>query len=235
MLVIAILSVSLSTTSAYSTEEPLLYDHFPDGFLWGTATAAFQIEGAWDEDGKSASVWDTFSADPSNIADGSNGKVACDSYHKYPEDVEIMKTLGLNSYRFSISWPRILPAGVGEVNQAGVQYYHNLIDALLAAEIQPVVTLYHWDLPQVLQDQGGWLNASSADWFNDYAKICFQEFGGDVRLWITFNEPYMVARDGYGTGYHAPGLQGLVSLTYIAAHNIIMQEVEGLAKNGIFQ
>ena len=221
MLGLFLLSFCLSTISPYSTEEPLLYDHFPDGFLWGTATAAFQIEGAWDQDGKSPSVWDTFSSDPDNIADGSNGKVACDSYHKYPEDIEIMKTLGLNSYRFSISWPRILPSGVGEVNQAGVLYYHNLIDTLLSAEIQPVVTLYHWDLPQVLQDQGGWLNASSADWFNEYAKICFQEFGGDVKLWITFNEPYMVARDGYGTGYHAPGLEGLGTLTYIAAHNMI--------------
>jgi len=162
----------LVTCKSYSPEEPLLYDKFPDDFLWGTATAAFQIEGAWDEGGKSPSVWDTFSENPNNIADGSNARVACDSYHKYPEDIEIMKTLGLNSYRFSLSWPRILPMGVGEVNAAGVLYYHNLIDSLLAAEIQPVVTLYHWDLPQVLQDQGGWLNESSSDWFHEYARVC---------------------------------------------------------------
>jgi len=212
----------LVTCKSYSPEEPLLYDRFPDDFLWGTATAAFQIEGAWDEGGKSPSVWDTFSENPNNIADGSNAKVACDSYHKYPEDIEIMKSLGLNSYRFSLSWPRILPMGVGEVNSAGVLYYHNLIDSLLAAEIQPVVTLYHWDLPQVLQDQGGWLNESSSDWFQEFARVCFQEFGGDVKLWITLNEPYMVARDGYGTGYHAPGVQGLGTNTYIAAHNLIL-------------
>jgi len=222
MLELVLLLFCVSTISPCSTEEPLLYDHFPQDFLWGTATAAFQIEGAWDEGGKSPSVWDTFSADPSNIADGSNAKVSCDSYHKYQEDIDIMKTLGLNSYRFSISWLRILPGGVGEVNNEGVEYYHHLIDSLLAADIQPVVTLYHWDLPQVLQDHGGWLNTSSADWFTEYARICFQEFGGDVKLWITFNEPYMVARDGYGTGYHAPGLQGLGTLTYLAAHNMIL-------------
>jgi len=205
----------------YLPEEPLLYDHFPDDFIWGAATSAYQIEGGWDEGGKGENIWDVFTRVEGNIIDGSSGDVACDSYHKYKEDVQLMKNLGVNSYRFSISWARILPLGTGEKNQEGIEYYHALIDELLANDIVPAVTLYHWDLPQALQEQGGWLNASVADWFEEYARVCFEEFGGNVKFWITLNEPKETAIQGHGTGTMAPGIEGIGTSTYIAAHNLI--------------
>merc|ERR1712121_31916 len=210
-----------SVALAYSPEEPLLFDSFPDDFLWGSATAAYQIEGAWNEDGKGPSIWDVFTKVPGNIVDGSSGDVACDSYHNYKEDVRLMKEMGLTSYRFSIGWTRILPAGTGERNPAGIQYYHNLIDELLANEIVPAVTLYHWDLPQALQEQGGWLNASVADWFEEYARVCFEEYGGDIKTWITLNEPKETSLQGHGSGDMAPGITGMGTNVYIAAHNQI--------------
>jgi len=211
----------LAPCLAYSPEEPLLYSSFPQDFLWGSATAAYQVEGAWDEEGKGASIWDVFTKVPGNIIDGSSGDVACDSYHRYKEDVALMKDMGLTSYRFSIAWTRILPQGTGERNPEGIQYYHNLIAELLAAGIQPAVTLYHWDLPQALQEQGGWLNATVADWFEEYARVCFQEFGGEVKFWITLNEPKETSLQGHGSGTMAPGLQGPGTLVYQAAHNQI--------------
>jgi len=207
---------------AYIPEEPLLYDHFPDDFIWGAATAAYQIEGGWDEDGKGPNIWDTFTKVDGNIVDGSSGDVACDSYHKYKEDVQLMKNLGIQSYRFSISWARILPSGTGERNQAGIDYYNSLIDELIANNITPAVTLYHWDLPQALQDIGdGWLNPDVADWFEEYARVCFEEFGDRVKFWITLNEPKETSIQGHGTGTMAPGKKGIGTLTYIAAHNQI--------------
>merc|ERR1712241_687565 len=188
MLVFTLLLLT-SAALAYNPEEPLLFDSFPDDFLWGSATAAYQIEGAWNEDGKGPSIWDVFTKVPGNIVDGSSGDVACDSYHNYKQDVALMKEMGLTSYRFSIGWTRILPEGTGTRNPDGIQYYHNLIAELLANDIVPAVTLYHWDLPQALQDQGGWLNASVADWFEEYARVCFEEFGDSVKFWITLNEP----------------------------------------------
>jgi len=205
----------------YLPEEPLLYEHFPDDFIWGAATAAYQIEGGWNEGGKGENIWDVFTRVEGNIIDGSSGDVACDSYHKYKEDVQLMKNLGMKSYRFSISWARILPLGTGEKNQEGIDYYHALIDELLANDIVPAVTLYHWDIPQALQEQGGWLNASVADWFEEYARVCFEEFGGDVKFWITLNEPKETAIQGHGTGTMAPGIEGIGTYTYIAAHNLI--------------
>lgn len=205
----------------YQPEEPLLYSSFPEDFIWGSATAAYQVEGGWNEDGKGVSIWDTFTKVPGNIVDGSSGEVACDSYNKYKEDVQLMKDMGLKSYRFSIAWTRILPLGTGERSEEGIQYYHNLIDELLAAGIVPAVTLYHWDLPQALQDQGGWLNASVANWFEEYAKVCFEEFGGDVKFWITLNEPKETSLQGHGIGTMAPGMTGPGTLVYIAAHNQI--------------
>ena len=199
-----------------------MYGQFPDGFLWGTATAAYQVEGAWDEGGKGPNIWDTFThAEAGNIDDDSSGDVACDSYHKYMEDIQLMKNMGLNSYRFSISWARILPNGVGEKNQEGIDFYHSVLDALQDAGIEPAVTLHHWDLPQALEDQGGWLNETIADWFEEYSIVCFEEFGERVKFWITLNEPAVTSYNGYGIGEHAPGLVGPGTFTYIAAHNQI--------------
>merc|ERR1712032_661324 len=218
-----------SVALAYSPEEPLLFDSFPDDFIWGSATAAYQIEGAWNEGGKGPSIWDVFTKVPGNIIDGSSGDVACDSYHNYKEDVRLMKEMGLTSYRFSIGWTRILPDGTGARNPEGIQYYHNLIDELLLNEIVPAVTLYHWDLPQALQDQGGWLNASVADWFEEYARVCFEEFGDRVKIWIKLNEPWVVAVLGHGTGEMAPGDVGIGTLVYQAAHNELLAHGKAVA------
>ena len=164
--------------------DKLIYGTFPDDFAWGSATSAYQIEGGWDEDGKGESIWDRFSHS-GRIAYGQTGDVACDSYHKYKEDVQLIKAMGLSHYRFSIAWTRILPDGTNaNVNQAGIDYYMNLIDELIANGIEPVVTLYHWDLPQVLQDQyGGWENDILSDLFNDYASICFEQYASKVWRW----------------------------------------------------
>lgn len=211
----------LSCCHGYDMEEPLLYGQFPAGFKWGAATAAYQIEGGWDEDGKGVSIWDKFTENGEHVEDGSTGKVACDSYHLYREDVRLLKDMGLTSYRFSIAWTRILPSGVGEVNQAGVEYYRDLINTLLANGIEPAVTLYHWDLPQALEDLGGWLNPEVADWFEEYARVCFQEFGSVVKFWITLNEPRETSLSGYGGGYAAPGVVGPGTHAYTAAHHQI--------------
>ncbi len=142
---------------------------FPDGFVWGTATASYQIEGAHDEDGRSPSIWDTFSRTPGKVLGGDTGDVACDHYHRYPEDVALMRELGLDAYRFSVAWPRVVPGGTGAVNAKGLDFYSRLVDTLLENDIRPVVTLYHWDLPEVLDEQGGWLNRDSAQWYAEYA------------------------------------------------------------------
>src|SRR5215469_11077881 len=180
---------------------------FPEGFLWGTATAAYQIEGAAKEDGKGESIWDTFSHTPGKVHHGDTGDVACDSYHRYPEDIELLKRLGAGAYRFSVSWPRILPDGRGRVNQAGLDYYGRLVDTLLDNGITPVPTLYHWDLPQTLQDAfGGWAGRDITDAFADYSAIVAAALGDRVHRWITLNEPWVVSNIGYRDGRHAPGL-----------------------------
>jgi len=178
---------------------------FPEGFVWGAATAAYQIEGAWDEEGKGPSIWDEFSHTAGKIKNGDTGDVACDHYHRYREDVALMKSLGLNAYRFSISWPRVLPEGRGTVNEAGLDFYSRLVDELLGAGIVPTPTLYHWDLPLALQREGGWPNFDTARWFGDYAELCFRRLGDRVKMWITLNEPQVVANAGYLSGVHAPG------------------------------
>jgi len=212
--------VQIATSYVY--EEELLYDTFPDDFKWGGATAAYQIEGAWNEDGKGESIWDKFVHDgQGHIKNGHTGDVACDSYHKYKEDVQLLKAMGMNSYRFSIAWSRILPMGVGEVNQPGIDYYNNLIDELLANDISPAVTLYHWDIPQALEDQGGWLSPDVADWFEEYADTVFAAFGDRVKFWITLNEPKETSLQGYGNGAMAPGIVGMGTTSYQAAHNQI--------------
>jgi beta-glucosidase len=163
---------------------------FPDDFVWGTATSAYQVEGAWQEDGKGLSVWDTYT-NVFNLAEGETGNVAIDQYHRYADDVVLMKEMGIQSYRFSIAWSRVLPQGTGEVNRAGIEYYGRLVDELLAAGIEPAVTLYHWDLPQALADRGGWHNRESVEWFGEYARTMFEALGDRVDTWITFNEPFI--------------------------------------------
>nr|GMD00399.1 beta-glucosidase 40-like [Ipomoea batatas] len=197
---------------------------FPKGFVFGTASSAYQVEGAVEEDGRGATIWDTFSHTFGKIADFSNGDVAVDQYHRYLEDVELMKDMGMDAYRFSIAWSRIFPNGTGEINQAGVDHYNNLIDALLAKGVTPYVTLYHWDLPQALDDRyGGWLDPQIIKDFATYAETCFKKFGDKVKHWISVNEPHTVALRGYGTGIHAPGRAGNSSTEpYIVGHNLLL-------------
>ncbi len=199
---------------------------FPEGFLWGAATAAYQIEGAWDEDGKGPSIWDTFSHTPGKIRDGDTGDVACDHYHGWREDVALMRELGLKAYRFSVSWPRVIPEGTGPVNRAGLDFYSRLVDALLEAGIAPALTLYHWDLPQALQDRGGWGSRETAGAFVEYADVVSRALADRVLLWITHNEPSVVAVEGHVTGEHAPGLAD-PALGVQVAHHILLSH--GLA------
>jgi beta-glucosidase len=181
--------------------------HFPNGFLWGAATAAYQIEGAAAEDGRTASIWDTFSHTPGRVVGGHTGDVACDHYHRATDDVKLMAELGLTSYRFSVSWPRVQPDGTGAGNPAGLDFYRRLVDDLLEHGIEPWVTLYHWDLPQSIEDAGGWPARDTAARFADYAQLTQAALGDRVRYWTTLNEPWCSAFLGYGSGVHAPGLQ----------------------------
>jgi beta-glucosidase len=178
---------------------------FPTDFCWGTATASYQIEGGWNEDGKGESIWDRYAHTVGNIKGASTGDVACDSYHRFKEDVVLMKEMQLNSYRFSISWPRIQPTGTGAPNQKGLDYYSRLVDALLEAKIRPMATLYHWDLPQTLDDKGGCPNRDLAGYFADYSGIVAKALGDRITTWAIFNEPWIFTALGYYTGEHAPG------------------------------
>ncbi len=178
---------------------------FPEGFLWGSATSSYQIEGAWNAGGKSESIWDRFSATPGKIEDGTNGRVACNHYELWPADISLMSSLGLQTYRFSLSWPRILPEGRGHINKPGLDFYSRLVDALLEAGIVPSVTLYHWDLPQILQDLGGWPDRMIVAAFAEYADAVTRHLGDRVSMWSTINEPWVVAKVGYQWGVHAPG------------------------------
>lgn len=180
-------------------------DAFPPGFLWGCATSAYQIEGSPLADGAGPSIWQRFARTPGRIAGGDTGDIACDHYSRMHDDVALMKRLGLTAYRFSINWARVLPEGRGRVNAAGLGFYERLVDALLAAGIKPLVTLYHWDLPQALDDRGGWLNPDIAHWFTDYAQLMFRALDDRVPLWATINEPWVVADGGYMHGVLAPG------------------------------
>ena len=194
---------------------------FPPGFLWGAGTAAYQIEGAWNEDGKGESIWDHFTHQPYRIKNNENGDVACDHYHRMPQDVDMMKTLGLQCYRFSISWPRILPQGKGTINQKGLDFYDRLVDKLSDAGIVPNVTLNHWDLPQAIQEKGGWPNRDTVDWFVDYAQIMFDRLGDRVKMWATHNEPWAISSCGYGQGFFAPGIAD-TSQHYQTAHHLLL-------------
>ncbi|MCI1218659.1 GH1 family beta-glucosidase [Bifidobacterium crudilactis] len=203
---------------------------FPPDFLWGTATASYQVEGAVHEDGRTPSIWDTFCERSGAIADGSSGAVACDQYHRYREDIELMQELGVGAYRLSISWSRIIPEYKGPVNDKGVQHYRRVLQALRDAHIRPVVTLYHWDLPQYLQDRGGWAARETAEEFGRYADVLARELGELVDTWTTLNEPWCSAYLGYGSGVHAPGIQDY-GQTLAAAHHLNL--AHGLAAQAI--
>lgn len=194
---------------------------FPSDFVWGTATSSYQIEGAWLEDGKGLSIWDAFCHTPDKIIDNATGDIACDHYHRFAEDIKLMADMGLKAYRFSISWPRIQPCGRGKPNPAGIRFYSDLIDTLLAHNITPWLTLYHWDLPLALQmEYNGWLNPELATFFADYAAICFDAFGDRVKHWLTLNEPWCTAILGHGLGAHAPGRIS-ADEPYVVGHTLL--------------
>ncbi|XVS62939.1 GH1 family beta-glucosidase [Actinosynnema sp. CA-299493] len=209
------------TTTDPDTEVRRDVLRFPPGFLWGAATASFQIEGATTADGRGPSIWDTFAATPGAVLGGDTGDPACDHYHRYPSDVELMAELGLGAYRFSLAWPRIQPAGAGRVEPRGLAFYDRLVDELLAREIEPVVTLYHWDLPQALEDNGGWRDRDTAYRFAEYAALAHEHLGDRVRQWTTLNEPWCSAFLGYANGIHAPGVVD-PKASLEAAHHLLL-------------
>jgi beta-glucosidase len=198
---------------------------FPPDFLWGVATASYQIEGAWNEDGKGPSIWDTFCHEPGHIHGNETGDVACDHYHRWQDDIQLLRDLGVKAYRFSISWPRVLPEGIGAVNSAGLDFYDRLVDALVGADIQPWPTLYHWDLPQALQDQGGWPERRTVSAFADYAQVVARRLGDRVRGWVTHNEPFIAAIFGHFAGVHAPGVRDMRAALQ-AAHHMLLSHGE---------
>jgi beta-glucosidase len=200
---------------------------FPSGFLWGCATSAYQIEGSPLADGAGPSIWQRFAQTPGRIVGGDSGDIACDHYHRMRDDVALMKRLGLTAYRFSINWGRVLPEGRGRVNAAGLGFYERLVDELLGAGITPMATLYHWDLPQALDDRGGWLNPDVAHWFADYASLLYKTLDDRVPLWATLNEPWVVADGGYMHGVLAPGHRS-ANEAAIAAHNLMRSHAAGV-------
>src|SRR3954453_10811146 len=200
---------------------PVAHPQLPPGFRFGASTASYQIEGAAAEDGKGPSIWDTFTHEPGRIVDGSTGDVACDHYHSIDEDLDLMELLGLGGYRFSLSWPRVQPDGSGPANPAGLDFYERLVDGLLERGIQPMATLYHWYLPQALEDEGGWLNRDTVDRFADYAGLVGERLADRVEHWIPVNEPNVVTMMGYGIGRHAPGRELLFD-GLPAAHHLLL-------------
>lgn len=219
----ALLASHLSGESAAAPEPSTI--RFPDGFLWGMATAAFQVEGAWNEDGKGESIWDRFVHTQGKVKGATTADVACDQYHLYPQDIAIMKRLNQKSYRFSISWPRIQPTGTGAPNQKGLDHYSRLADALLEASIRPFCTLYHWDLPQALEDRGGWPNRDMAGWFADYAGILAKHLGDRITVWAPFNMPWSFTYMGYGVGAFPPGRANFGDFLK-AAHTVSLAQGE---------
>lgn len=200
---------------------------FPPNFLWGAASAAYQVEGAWNEDGKGESIWDRFSHTPGKINDGNTADIACDHYHRYEEDIALMREIGLKAYRFSTSWSRVLPTGRGRINPKGLDFYDRLVDRLCAANIEPLLTLYHWDLPQALQDEGGWDNRNTAHAFADYTALMVKRLGDRVNYWTTFNEPSVITFIGFLTGEHAPGFKDQ-RMAYQVAHHLMLAHGLGM-------
>jgi beta-glucosidase len=202
---------------------------FGDDFQWGVSTAAFQIEGACSTDGKGQSIWDAFTARKGKVLNGHRADVACDFYNNYREDIDLVKKLNIPNFRFSISWTRILPMGTGEVNMAGVAYYNRVIDYCLQQGIEPWVTIYHWDLPQILEAKGGWTNREVVDWFTSYSEICAKYFGDRVKYWMVMNEPSVFSAAGYFFGIHAPGRTGIRNFLP-AVHHIVLAMATGAKK-----
>ncbi len=208
---------------------------FPKDFTWGVATSAYQIEGAWDEDGRKPSIWDTFSHTPGRIANNENGDVASDHYHRWKEDIALMSELGIPAYRFSTAWPRILPDGTGNVNKKGLDFYDRIVDELLKRGIEPYVCLFHWDLPQVLQDRGGWSNRETAAHFAEYARVVAGRLGDRVKVWFTHNEPWVAAFAGHFFGEHAPGSKDMVTAVkslhhLLLSHGLAVEAIRAEAK-----
>jgi beta-glucosidase len=193
---------------------------FPDGFLWGTATAAHQIEGSPLADGAGPSIWTRFAHTPGMTVNGDTGDIACDHYRRWKDDVALMRELGMQAYRFSVSWSRVLPEGIGRINQKGLDFYSRLVDELLANGIEPLLTLYHWDLPAALDDRGGWLNRDCADWFAEYGSVLYRALDGRVKKWVTLNEPWVITDGGYLHGALAPGHRSKYEAP-IASHNLM--------------
>lgn len=189
---------------------------------WGVATSAYQIEGAWNADGKGPSVWDSFCREPGKILHGDRGDVACDHYNRFKEDIDLMRQIGLQSYRFSISWPRVMPNGAGAINKKGLGFYDQLVDELLTADIDPLITLFHWDYPLALQHRGGWLNPDSPRWYADYVEVIAEKLGDRVEKWITFNEPQVFINEGHLRGNHAPGLKLSLEDSLLAGHHVLL-------------
>jgi beta-glucosidase len=207
---------------------------FPQNFIWGAAASAYQIEGGWNEDGKGESIWDRFSHTPGKILNGDTGDIACDFYHRWPEDIRLMKEIGLQAFRFSIAWTRVLPAGRGKINPAGLDFYSRLVDGLLEAGIVPCVALYHWDLPQALQEMGGWPARSTAEAFAEYTDVVTRSLGDRAKYWVTFNEPTCSGLLGYQMGIHAPGIcdwgQSLAAIHHLLlAHGMALQVIRNNA------
>ena len=200
---------------------------FSKGFAWGAATSAYQIEGAALEDGRGLSIWDAYCRIPGRVFEGDTGDIACDHYHRWPEDADLMAQLGLKAYRFSISWPRVLPRGTGEINEKGLRFYSDLVDGLMRRGITPYITLYHWDLPYALYQRGGWLNPESPQWFADYAEAMARALGDRVKYWITFNEPQVFIGNAFVEGVHAPGVKMKRSECLQMAHHVLL--AHGLA------
>ncbi len=194
---------------------------FREDFVWGAATSAYQIEGAVKEDGKGEHIWDVYTKEPGKIFEGHTGEVACDHYHRYKEDVQIMKEIGLKGYRFSIDWSRVLPEGTGRVNEKGIEFYDHLIDELLANDIESYITMYHWELPYELYKRGGWMNPQIVEWFGEYAKLLAERFSDRVKYFFTLNEPQCFVGLGFLNGEHAPGVKAPVRDTFEMAHNVL--------------
>jgi beta-glucosidase len=211
---------------SWMEEETLRRADFGADFLWGVATAAYQIEGAWNADGKGPSVWDTFSHRKGKIKTGENGDTACDFYHRYPEDIALLKDLGIPNFRFSVAWSRIFPEGKGAVNEKGVDFYERMVDVCLEKGIRPWLTLYHWDLPQALEDEGGWVNRNVVGWFSDYADLVTRRLGDRVKDWMVLNEPMAFTSLGYLLGMHAPGRRSIRAFVR-AAHHATLCQAEG--------
>ncbi|MAU71250.1 MAG: beta-glucosidase [Pseudozobellia sp.] len=202
-------------------------EKFPQDFVWGVSTAAYQIEGGYCEEGKKASIWDTFVSKKGNIFQDQNANITCDFFSRYEDDIRLMKSMNINHFRFSISWSRVLPDGIGEINEAGVQYYNRIIDFCLELGITPWVTLYHWDLPQALEDKGGWCNREILTWFENYVTVCAKHFGNRIKNWMVLNEPMVFTGAGYFLGVHAPGRKGLQNFLPAVHHATMCQAIGG--------